>query len=301
MTDITTGGKDFERLRKSGLLAGGSRAIGAVFVWARTALARGLVRLGVRPNHITVAGFGITLFAAVCFVAGAGHHAPYEGPVPGVFPSLWPLAAALFLLLAGACDMLDGAVARQGNSGTPFGGVLDSTLDRLSDIAVYLGMAIHFAYYGNVTYTALAVAAMCNGYMISYVKARAEDLIDDCSVGYWLRGERCAGLLLACLCFHVPAWLWLQATAPLGTVARRLWHAYRELQDEGRASRRAAGERSGLLRAIRHGDTPRGSVAYDVVTGLAIAFFVFAPWVSPFFYGGTDPLRAGLSRLMPAG
>ncbi len=300
MTDFTTGEKDFERFRKSGLLAGGSRAIGTVFVRARTALARGLVRLGARPNHITVAGFGITLFAAACFVVGAGHQAPYEGPTAGVGQSLWPVAAALFLLLAGACDMLDGAVARQGNSGTPFGGVLDSTLDRLSDIAVYLGMAIHFAYYGNVTYTVLSVAAMCNGYMISYVKARAEDLIDDCSVGYWLRGERCGGLLLACLCFHVPAWLWLQATTPLGTVARRLWHAHRVLRDGGRSPVRSTSDRPSLLRAIWRGDTPRGSIAYDVVTGVAIAFFVFAPWIWPFFYGGTDPLRAALLRLMPA-
>ena len=294
-----TSGKDFERFRRSGMTTGTTHAIGAGFVAARTRVASFLIRLGVRPNHVTLAGFAVTLLAAGCFVVGAGHHAPYEQAIAGVPRSFWPLLAAMFLILAGACDMLDGAVARLGSSGTKFGGVLDSTLDRLCDIAVYLGMGIHFAWIGNVTYVTLAVLAMCHGYMISYVKARAEEYVDDCSVGYWLRGERVAGLLIACLCFHLPAWLWLQATAPVGTVLRRLWHAHAVLRAEARGEPvRPATARKGVLSAILRGDCPRGSVAYDLVTGTTIVSYVVAPWIHPFFYGGSDPLRSLLSGVL---
>jgi CDP-diacylglycerol--glycerol-3-phosphate 3-phosphatidyltransferase len=299
--DTPKPGKDFERFRRSGMARGLTRAIGAGFVTARTRVALFLIGLGVRPNHLTLAGFAITLVAAGCFVVGAGHHAPYEEEIAGVPRSFWPLLAAVFLILSGACDMLDGAVARLGDSGTEFGGVLDSTLDRLCDIAVYLGMCIHFARIGNVTYVTLSVLAMCHGYMISYVKARAEEYVDDCSVGYWLRGERVVGLLLACLCFHVPAWLWLQATAPAGTVLRRLWHAHIALRTAGIGKLPGPdAARKGVLSAILRGDCPRGSAVYDIVTGTAIASYVVAPWIHPFFYGGSDPFGRLLSSILSA-
>jgi CDP-diacylglycerol--glycerol-3-phosphate 3-phosphatidyltransferase len=291
--------KDFEQFRKSGLPAGATWSIGMGFVNARNRVAGVLVRAGVRPNHLTIAGFLFSIVVGACFVMGAGHHALYERVIPGVGRSGWPLVAALFLVLAGACDMLDGAVARLGQVGTRFGGVLDSTLDRFSDIAIYLGICIHFTYKANVTYAVLAVLAMCNGYMISYVKARAEDYVDDCSVGYWLRGERTAGLLQAALVSHVPAWLWLQGISPLFTVAARLRHARSEIRrlDAGEPPREVPAPR-GLLAAIRSGRYPRGSTAYDVITACAAGFFVIAPWVHPFFYGGSDPLRRLLQYLL---
>jgi CDP-diacylglycerol--glycerol-3-phosphate 3-phosphatidyltransferase len=292
VSETPSSNKDFEQFRKSGLPAGATWSIGMGFVNARDRVAGALVRAGVRPNHLTVAGFVFSFVVGVCFVIGAGHHAPYERIVSGVARSWWPLTAALFLVLAGACDMLDGAVARLGSAGSRFGGVLDSTLDRLSDIAIYLGVCIHFAYQANVTYAALAVLAMCNGYMISYVKARAEEYVDDCSVGFWLRGERTAGLLQAALVSHVPAWLWLQGVAPLFTIAARLRHARDEIRrlDTGEPPREIRRPR-GILASIRSGHYPRGSTAYDVIAACATAFFLCAPWLHPFFYGGSDPLR----------
>ncbi len=298
MTDLPNPNEDFTNLRKSGLSTGTTKSIGMGFVHARTWIAARLVRLGVRPNHLTMTGFAITLGAAVCFAFGAGDHAPYESAVEGVRRSYWPLWAAVFLILSSACDMLDGAVARLGNFGTPFGGVLDSTLDRCSDIATHLGICIYFTYHGNVTYMALAVLAMTNGYMISYVKARAEDLIDDCTVGYWLRGERCAGMILACLCSHVPAYLWVQAISPAFTVARRLHHTYRVLTRGPEAASAPTHDRKrGLVATFLRGCTTRGSVHYDVVTFAIIAMFVVAPWIHPCFYGTTDPLRSLLTWL----
>jgi hypothetical protein len=162
-------------------------------------------------------------------------------------------------------------------------------------------MGIHFAWVGNVTYVTLAVVALCNGYMISYVKARAEEYVDDCSVGFWLRGERVTGLLLACLCCHLPAWLWLQATVPLVTVLRRIHCAYAQLRtDEAERPSRPPAPR-GIAGSIWRGQCPRGSVAYDVLVAGAIGFFVIAPWIHPFFYGTTDPLRDALSSILGHG
>ena len=125
----------------------------------------------------------------------------------------------MLLILAGACDMLDGAVARVGRMGTKAGGVLDSSVDRVSDLALYLGCFLHFVIItpASATYALLAAVGLCCGMLISYVKARAESEIPDCSVGYWLRGERFAAMLIGCLCGHVPAVLWRsRALSPCG-------------------------------------------------------------------------------------
>ena len=55
----------------------------------------------------------------------------------------------------------------------------------------------HFAWYGNITYVVLSIAALGNAVLISYVKARAENLVDHCGVGAWQRGERCVVFLFA--------------------------------------------------------------------------------------------------------
>ena len=101
------------------------------------------------------------------------------------------------LLLCGAADMLDGAMARLGNKVTRFGAFLDSTVDRYCDVLLFLGIGIYYARQGNVTYQVLAMVGMANALLISYTKARSEDFIPSCRVGYWERGERSAALLIA--------------------------------------------------------------------------------------------------------
>lgn len=216
--------EDFRQLLASGEASGVSRAIGAGFASARDCLARLLIRVGATPDRLTVTGFVMTIGAGYCLARGASQQLPYfstgAGPV-----GWWPLWAAGFLILASAFDMLDGAVARLGNMSSRFGAILDSVVDRFSDIAIFLGCALHFAWHGNLTYQLLAMLALCNAVLISYVKARAENIVPDCSAGYWLRGERVAAMLIACLCGHVPAVLWQQATLPVLTVWRRLTYA----------------------------------------------------------------------------
>lgn len=269
-------GRDFRDLRETGERPGVGRIIGGAFATARDTLARGLLRLGATPNHVTFVGFLMTVAAGYCLARGAGEQLPYfyagHGPV-----GWWPLAAGVFLLLSAACDMLDGAVARLGNRSTPFGALLDSTLDRLSDMAIYVGCAVYFALAGNLTYQLLSLVALCAAVMISYVKARAENVIDDCSVGYWMRGERYVGILVACFTGHVPAVLWQQALSPALTVYRRVDYARRMLaaRTRGTPAPRRWPQRTwwGLLRPWRH---PRGSIPHDLVSAFNIAYIIFA-------------------------
>lgn len=287
---------DFRRLRESGARPGLSRHLGSALGAARDALARSLVRCGVTPNALTVAGCLLTCAGGWCLVHGAGHQVPYWRSGAGQ-ASWWPAGAALFLLLAGALDMLDGAVARIGNLRTRFGGILDSTLDRIGDIAIFVGCAAHFTWHANLTYQVLSLLALCNAFLISYVKARAENVVPDCSVGYWLRGERFAAVLIGCAVGHVPAALWVLGTLNVFTMLRRLDHAWRVAQalERGQPLPAPTPRRLALLRPWRHA---RGSVPYDLVTGSIIAFIVFAPRVWPVLLAAgpwADPLRVWLA------
>ena len=176
--------KAFRALRESGARVGASRSIGGAIAGARDQVALALIRLGATPNRVTIAGFLFTCVAAGFLVAGASHGVPlWPRGTPVV--SWWPLLALAALFLAGACDMLDGAVARVGGLGSKAGAVLDSSVDRLSDVVIYVGCLLHFGLgpTPNLTYQLLAVLALVNGMLISYVKARAENVLPDCGVG----------------------------------------------------------------------------------------------------------------------
>ncbi len=282
-------GKDFKRLRSEGHRSGSSHTIGMGFVRSRDGIARGLVRLGVTPNMLTLLGAMFTLVAAACLVPGASESWS-SARAAGRWP--WPFWCAVALFLASACDMLDGAVARLGALSTPLGAVLDSSLDRFSDMAIYLAIAAHFTWRGNVTYSLLAMIALCNATLISYIKARSETLIADCSVGYWLRGERSAALLIAAFASHIPAVLWQQALLTAFTVWRRLYWTYEVLSATERNGRPpVAGPFTDWRRYLAAWRFPRGSVPYDLVTGANIAWIVFAPICWPAMLGIPDPVR----------
>ena len=155
---------------------GVGRVIGTGFQTARDALARLLIAVGVRPNTLTLTGLAFTVSAGVCLalVAGdclteAGARGRWLGPRDemsgGV--SAWNLWAFGLLILASATDMLDGAVARIGNLATRFGGFLDSTIDRVSDFAIFAGIGAYYAWRGNVTLTLLAMLCFANAFTIS--------------------------------------------------------------------------------------------------------------------------------------
>ncbi|MFP4053788.1 MAG: CDP-alcohol phosphatidyltransferase family protein [Phycisphaerae bacterium] len=251
------------------------RGIGWGFATARDALARGLVKLRVTPNMLSVAGMLFTAAAGVCFALGGGSGFGWSLE-PHAARTCYPLLAGAFMILASAMDMLDGAVARAGGRGSRFGAFLDSTLDRYSDFAVFAGLAAYYAWGtpANVTFVLLCMLAFFNAFMISYTRARAEDLIESCSVGYWQRGERSAAILIGTFSFNVPAMIVQQAVLPLFTVIRRMRHTATVLQGRTPVTDPRKG---GFWLTIRLWRWPRATVPYDLITAANIAWLIFVP------------------------
>lgn len=141
-----------------------------------------LAAAGVGPNLVTLAGFGLSLGAALLVLAD--HRAP----------------AGVVFWLAGLTDLLDGGLARLTGRATRFGALLDSTLDRLSEAAVLGALGVVFARGGDEVGVGLAFGAAVFGLLTSYVRARAEGLGLKANVGLADRGVRVAllgaGLIL---------------------------------------------------------------------------------------------------------
>lgn len=146
-----------------------------------------LVRRGVHPNAITTSGFVVTVMAG--FLYGTDH----------------VRTAGLFVLLGGAHDIFDGRVARLSGLQSKFGAFYDSVLDRISEVAVYIGLISLYNQYEmsllSIGMIYMIALAMAGSLMISYTRAKAETLGLDCSVGLMQRAERVVLLGLGSLVF----------------------------------------------------------------------------------------------------
>jgi len=279
------------------------RRVGASLSGLRDAVASGLLRRGATPNAITIVGLLFTTAAAAGLLFGAGHVWPLErrifGNVAESSASLWPLLTASCLTLAGAMDMLDGAVARLGGQRSSYGALLDSTLDRCGDGLLFAGCALHFTLSGNLTYVALSLNAGLIAMLISYVKARAESLGVDCEIGFWQRGERLTALLVAAWFGHVPAALWVLGTLPTLTFIARLKYACRQLAHAAHAHELVARANGPCAPPMNRRHKPeaasRAAWWYDAVVVLHVLFFAIAPALFPIFTAGADPLRRLIS------
>lgn len=284
--------KDFGRLRSSGQAAGVTLSIGRTVGNWRDGLAGWLVGLGVTPNSLTVVGFLLSLVGSGFLALSAGTTLPINPFAPEETPRSWlPAMAVLWYFFAAACDMLDGAVARIGGLHTEFGAVLDSTLDRISDTAIWCGCVVYFAGHGNVTYSFLAILSLSNAYMISYIKARAEDIIPDCTVGFWQRGERTMAFLVCALLGHMQILLWQQAILPLLTAVRRLNYTREYLRAQAAGMPPPpTGAPPGWRKWLMPWRHPRGSVGFDIVVATNLMLVVLGPVLEPWFYRNADPL-----------
>jgi CDP-diacylglycerol--glycerol-3-phosphate 3-phosphatidyltransferase len=145
----------------------------------------------VHPNLLTTVGFLVTTGAALAFHQHAVR------------------TAGFLVLLGGFFDILDGRVARLTGLGSKFGAFYDSTLDRVSEIAVYVGLLSLYNDYrlelGDVGMIYLIMLAMAGSLMVSYTRARAEALGLDCRVGLMPRAERVV-LIGAASLFFGTAW-----------------------------------------------------------------------------------------------
>ncbi len=250
------------------------RVIGNGFSTARDFVARGLVKAGISPNALTLTGMVITAAAGVCYAVGAGSRFAWTLD-PRSEANAFLLLAGGLLILSSACDMLDGAVARLGNRKTAFGAFLDSTLDRYSDFAVYAGIAVYYAARSpaNVTFVFLSMLAFFNAFMISYSRARAEDIITSCTVGYWQRGERSAAILIGTFAYNVPAMVLQQAALPLLTVLRRIFHTKAVIDGKTPITDPRKGNWWLKIRLWRWS---RMTLPYDFVTAVNISWLIFA-------------------------
>lgn len=200
--------------------------IGDVCQRALNGIVRLIARLNPNPNFLSVIGLGINIFAALLYGYGQFFY------------------AGLVMIAANIFDMLDGRVARLTGRVTRFGAFLDSSLDRLSDMVVFLGIIIFYSRdteYHSTLYAALTGAALIGSVMVSYTSARAESLIPKCDVGFLRRPERVVLLILGSLTVwpasnhpllnKMPATIWLMAVLSYWTFGHRLYHTWREIRE----------------------------------------------------------------------
>ncbi len=163
------------------------------------------------PNTLTILGTLVSLGAACAFAESA------------------LVLGGLLILAGGFFDLVDGVVARHRGISTRFGAFLDSTLDRLVDMALLVGISVHYARIEEPGGVLLAGAAATATVLVSYSKARAELEGPRIDVGLLERGER-IGLLAAgsILGLLGPA-LWLITIGSTITVAQRFAAARRAL------------------------------------------------------------------------
>ena len=180
-----------------------------------TPICRGLLKIGLTANGVTILGTISSVMAAILLIPN-GHL----------------LAASLALTGFLLFDLLDGTMARLSEQGTnKWGALLDSTLDRISDAAI-LGSLIWYLEKNNQTLSVVVLINVVLGFLISYIKAKAESLDIECNGGFAERTERLIITLVALgvsgLGFSVALVLgmWILLIASLVTVVQRFKIVY---------------------------------------------------------------------------
>jgi CDP-diacylglycerol---glycerol-3-phosphate 3-phosphatidyltransferase len=141
-----------------------------------------LIKIGLTPNAVTVIGFILNIGVAVVFVVGA--EKTNRGDLSYVG---W---AGALILFAGLFDMLDGQVARLGKMSSSFGALLDSVLDRYSELFMFLGICYYLIAQHYFISSLFAFIGLIGSMMVSYTRARAEGLGIECKGGLMQRPER---------------------------------------------------------------------------------------------------------------
>src|SRR5499427_6924139 len=166
-------------------------------------IVRWLALSRIHPNVLTFLGLMINTWAAFLLAAGRFQ------------------AAALVVIGAGLFDMVDGRVARETNRVTRFGGFFDSVLDRYSDLALLIGLLVWYGSINRPLYVVLTAVVMMGSVMVSYTRARAENTIPSCKVGFMERPERVVLLIIGALFDRMAPTLWVLAVLSNLTVLHR--------------------------------------------------------------------------------
>lgn len=194
-------------------------SIGRIPIRIIQAMVRGLASMGVPPNILTTIGVSINVFCGVLF---------------GMGEFFW---AGVVLIIANVFDMLDGNVARLTGNVTRYGGFLDSSLDRLSDMVAILGIMVFYASntpQHSLMNVILGGVAMMGSVMVSYTTARSEALGVKANVGFLQRPERIVLLIIGALSTwdwnsdsvffnRMPQVLWVLAIGSVWTLIHRMY------------------------------------------------------------------------------
>lgn len=143
-----------------------------------------MVRVGITPNMVTTVGL-LGNMAAAALLVYAGMTQGVDGPNYGIVT-----LAGVVIILSSLFDMLDGQVARLGGMVSKFGALYDSVLDRYCELFTLGGVAFYLMSCDDMIGALLTFLALVGSMMVSYVRARAEALGANCSVGLMQRPER---------------------------------------------------------------------------------------------------------------
>ncbi len=187
-----------------------TRVIGLIFGAAVERIVRWLALSKIHPNVLTFLGLVINIWAAWLFSQGK---------------FFW---AGVVVIGAGLFDMVDGRVARETGQVTRFGGFFDSVMDRYSDLALFMGLLVYYASINRFFYIVLTAIVMTGSVMTSYARARAENAIPSCKVGFMERPERVVLIIIGALFNRMAAVLWVLAVLSNVTVIHRMIHTWDE-------------------------------------------------------------------------
>ena len=131
--------------------------------------------------QLTLAGAALSLLTGVIYAKG------------------YLFLGGVMLFVAGACDLLDGLLARTTGKTSSFGAFFDSVVDRYSDFFVFAGLAAYFVRNGEVFWFLVTLGIILGSFVVSYTKARSENFIKNCGVGMFGRSERILLLIASTL------------------------------------------------------------------------------------------------------
>ncbi|HEV3277034.1 MAG TPA: CDP-alcohol phosphatidyltransferase family protein [Terriglobia bacterium] len=181
---------------------------GGRYLWAK--IVKAFAAAHINPNVLTAIGFGINGFAAYLFAYGYFR---------------W---AGATVILAAIFDLTDGPVARVTERVTPFGGFFDSVVDRYSDLLLLVGLLVYYGRISRFLYVTLVAVAMIGAVMTSYTRARSENLIPKCKVGFLERPERIVLIIIGALGDRMAPVLWVITVFSQLTVIHRIVYTYQQ-------------------------------------------------------------------------
>jgi CDP-diacylglycerol--glycerol-3-phosphate 3-phosphatidyltransferase len=243
--------------------------VGTVCMFPLRLIIRASVALGIHPNTLTLIGVLINVGAA--WALGNDRF----------------LLAGVIMIVGNIFDFIDGKVAHLTGKSSRFGAFWDSTLDRFSDIVLFLGLIYLYADLRRTDYVMVASLAMMFSIMTSYTRARAESLIEKCKVGFMERPERIVLFMIGAFTDRMAAVLWVILVLAIVTVADRIYHTHLVLNDKPEPRRFNPLSRL-VWRAFFWTDE-RGTFAYDLWVIVILAFVWLTPpdWLR-------DPTAAGI-------